>query len=699
MASTTSGGSQTDLSSLLSDTSSTWTAASIASHLTVSLLCSLPSQVHTLSSAAVRLLLLALLQCRPAVLVQVRESTRAVLDECDRSEDEWVRWLAGRLRDYESTETRPARPGEQERAMVRRLQQAVHSTDSHTVDTQQQDKEERKEDEEMPDSEQHTAPTSTSTVHGSVFLPCLPYYCHFLSPQLLPAQLTTTEPLPSAATAASQSSRLRLVSPPSTHFTVRRRFVFFDQQNGDDTALTDVDIKDTKPVVGNTSPATPPVLAPTIAPAASAAPTVSAALASPTSTFTTPRRIALPSAVPNVHPRPLQSPSSAASPLALAASKLSTRPSLPSPSLTRQPSLHRPMSNPKAGRSVVMLGLEEAGGLTDVKQRVREEKEKERREKEEEKRQEAERKKEEREKERREKEEEKRAEAEKRREEKEEKERQRRAEKEEKEKKRVEWHRVRDEKAKEREEKKKRDEELQKQREDELAQAAREQQVKERKEADEAVERKVDDSSQRGDEQRDHPGQQPTSTELSEAKQEVSTANGQSSSDRQVMDSSEQQLTHTEIDSTSHVPAPSLQFAAAANPTDQQQQQQQQSDGHSADSHVHSPPLHPLPALPVLQASLDSDEAKQKRREERKRRKQDRQQTDSSPPPLQQSGEEEERERKRRKKEKREKEKDAEREEKRGKDKSGEKAESEQSKAAVNVTVVKRHRPSCKRKA
>ena len=706
MAASASSNPHIDLSSLLSDTSSKWTAASIASQLTLPLLSSLPSQLHTLSSAAVRLLLLALLQCRPAVLSQARDAIRGVVEECDSSDDEWVRWLASRLREYQAVDAQPASTSEQETAVVRRVQQAVRGRGSQY---QQSDKEERKEEDGATDSKEHTAPTSSTALHGSAFLPCLPYYCHFLSPELLPAQLTTNEPLPSAASSTSQSSRLRLVSPPAVHFTVRRRFAFFDQHNSDDTAMADTDIKDAKLADVSTSPAAPPAFKPTAAhtppatPSATAAPLSSTALPSPTSSVTTPRRIALPSSVPHVHPRPLQSPSSASSPLALAASRLGTRPSLPPPSLTRQPSLHRPMSLPKAGRGVVMIGLEEAGGLTDLKQRVREEKEKERREKEEEKRQEAEKKKEEKEKERKEKEEEKRVEAERRREEKEEKERQRRAEKEEKERKRLEWHRVREEKAKVREEKKKKDEEVQKQREDETV-AHTQEPPSERKEAEEAI----NESHKQNGEEQSYSTQEPPSAEHNEMKQ-TNTVDGQSSSmKRHTADGSERSTVSMEIESAANTPSHSthlLQQHSADSTwhTEQQQPLEPQSTDASA---IHSPPLHPLPALPDAQVGLESEEAKRKRREDKKRRKQQRRQqqqqqqqqqqhTDTNQPPPQQSSSEEEKERER-KKRKREKKREKERS---ANEKGGEKVVAEAGKAVANETVVKRHRPSCKRKA
>ena len=713
-------GSSTDLSSLLSDTSSRWTAASIASQLTLPLLSSLPSHLPSLSHAAVRLLLLALLQCRPAVLLQARDAVRGVLDECDRSEDEWVRWLAGRLRDYESTEPHPARPNEQDRALVQRVQQAVRATDNQPTAVPQQGKEERKEEEEVVDGQAHTPSLASGDVHGSAFLPCLPYYSHFLSPQLLPTQLTTTELLPFSAPSSSLSPRLRLVSPSATHFSVRRRFLFFDRHNNsDDSSMADVEAKHTNSAAVSTSPAPPPVFAPPAVPVAPSTPSAAAAsmssIASPSppSAASTPRRIVLPSAVPHIHPRVMQSPSSAASPLALAASRLGTRPSLPSPALTRQPSLHRPMSNPKAGRSVVMIGLEEAGGLTDVKQRVREEKEKERREKEEERRQEAERKKEEKERERREKEEEKRVEAERRREEKEEKERQRRAEKEEKEKKRLEWHRVREEKAKVREDKKKRDEEVHKQQDDEAAAAVQQpDKEREQKEQEEAVERRVEESSTRSEAELKQSPPQLTSAEPSELKYEESTVNGQSSLNERRAAGNEQSSASMDFDSTTHTPTHSTLPATPHVADGTPRSEQQLSDGYSADtSPVHSPVLHPLPALPDTDSGLvESEEAKRKRREERKRRKQEKQEqqqaeTDQPPPPSEpqqlQPSEEDERERKKRKKEKKkQREKEGHKKEKaRTKEKSAEKAESEPGKAASSATVVKRHRPSCKRKA
>ena len=710
MAATTSGNPQTDLLSLLSDTSSKWTAASIASQLTVPLLSSLPSQLPALSPPAVRVLLLALLQCRPAVLAQARDVVPRVLDECDRSEDEWVRWLARRLRDYESTDTQPTHPSEQDRAMVRRVQQAVRVDEKQSLASQQQhDKEERKEENEPSDTTEQTARSASSTplsaVHGSVYLPCLPYHCHFLSPELLPSELTTSEPLPLSAPSSLHSSSLRLVSPPAVHFTVRRRFIFFDQHSTDDTTMTDVDGKDSKVAAVSTSPAPPAVFVPPAVPASPATPTASvpalssSPLPSSTPTTSTPRRIALPSTVPHMYPRPLQSPSSASSPLAIAASRLGTRPSLPPSTLVRQPSLTRPMSNPasnlKAGRGVVMIGLEEAGGLTDVKQRVRDEKEKERREKEEEKRMEAERKKEERDKEKREKEEEKRVEAEKRREEKEEKDRQRRAEKEEKERKRLEWHRVREEKAKVREEKKKRDEEVHKQTEEDTVPAAQQQIDGERKETEESVDGATTDSSTRGEEEQKHP------TQTSAAEQQHSIVDGQRPNEHQPAEGRQQSLTSMDIDSASHTPSDSTQSTPLhGTPHGEQQQQPQHSNGHSVGtSPVHSPPLHPLPALPSMQVSLDSDEAKRKRREDRKRRKQEKQerqqQTAADQPPVQQASEddEKEQERKKRKKEKRKREKALE------KERSGEKADGETGKAAAKRTVVKRHKPSCKRKA
>ena len=433
----------TDLSFLHTHSSQPWTSHLLTPHLTASVLHALPSHIGSLSPSLLVPLLLAVVQCKPTLLRGAADSVREIVGKCREVEDDWVRWLAGRVEELlvlsnaSSFSTDSARITDASKRVQERLaRRTAHRREASTVDKPQPAArgDEQEEDEERRQAEDSLG--SARLVHH------LPRVYEFASLERLPAFLT--RPHPFIASSSPSTAPRALVSPPPIHFRSRCRFTFSAPvEQTDDVVAVDGDGEKratqnlaSAPPHSHPSPIPPSPRTPhlPIAPLSSHASTTSASI--PAALI---RRISLP-ASSHLPPHATQSPSSSfsssASALALAASRLGRVSSLPQSSHAR-PQLGRPLSTATAPKpkGVVMLGLDEVEKLTDVKGRLREEKEEKKRERDEEKRHEQER----------------------RTKEREEQARERSRVREEKEAKRLEWHRVREEKAREREEKRKRE--------------------------------------------------------------------------------------------------------------------------------------------------------------------------------------------------------------------------------------------------
>ena len=172
-----------DFSFLHTHSPSPWTSHLLVSHLTPSILQSLPSQLPSLSPSLLPPLLLALLQSKPPLLRSATPSLTALVSHCSHSTDDWTLYLSSLLSSVFSTPT------------------STHTPDRITATA-------RRVQERLQTGRLTTAPAEEQT--GLVLQ--LPSEHHFLDLHQLPAFLTRPHPFVEPSLSAPQP--LALVAAP-----------------------------------------------------------------------------------------------------------------------------------------------------------------------------------------------------------------------------------------------------------------------------------------------------------------------------------------------------------------------------------------------------------------------------------------------------------------------------------------------------